>query len=164
MGPGVRKTLVLGYMRIFLLLILIAWCCFQLIEWITEGILLTTISGFGFFGNALSIYVLLRPSVRGTFSNILTGLATFDAAFLVLAILTFGLPTIAGDFYRKVVFPPITPLCMGLIHTFRDFSAVFDIAFKMPVQWQSGFDKFHVYWKCCHKVTSTITSKTWARL
>ena len=88
---------------------------------------MTTISGFGFFGNALSIYVLLRPSVRGTFSNILTGLATFDAAFLVLAILTFGLPTIAGDFYRKVVFPPITPICMGLIHTFRDFSAVFEV-------------------------------------
>ena len=73
----------------------------QLFEWVTEGVLLTTISAFGFFGNGLSIYVLLRPSVRGTFSNILTGLATFDALFLLLAILTFGLPVIAGDFYNK---------------------------------------------------------------
>jgi len=95
----------------------------ELFEWITEGVMLTTISGFGLFGNALSIYVLLRPSVRGTFSNILTGLATFDALFLILAIVTFGLPIIAGDVYRKILYPPITPICYGLVHTFRVGSA-----------------------------------------
>ena len=92
-------------------------------EFVTEGVLLTTISAFGFIGNSLSIYVLLRPTVRGTFSNILTGLATFDALFLVLAILTFGLPTLDGEYYGNVFFPHIAPVCYGLIHTFRVGSA-----------------------------------------
>ena len=37
----------------------------EFIEWITEGVLLIIISIFGFVGNALSIYVLLRPTVKG---------------------------------------------------------------------------------------------------
>ena len=65
----------------------------QFIEIITEGVLLIIISIFGFVGNALSIYVLLRPTVKGIFSNILMGLASFDALFLICAIVTFGLPT-----------------------------------------------------------------------
>ena len=65
----------------------------QFIEFITEGVLLIIISIFGFVGNALSIYVLLRPTVKGIFSNILMGLASFDALFLICAIVTFGLPT-----------------------------------------------------------------------
>ena len=51
-----------------------------------------------------------------------TGLATFDALFLILAIVTFGLPIIAGDVYRKILYPPITPICYGLVHTFREHS------------------------------------------
>ena len=38
----------------------------------------------------MSIYVLLRPTVRGSFSKILMGLASFDALFLLCAIATFG--------------------------------------------------------------------------
>ena len=34
----------------------------------------------------------LKPSVRGIFSSVLTGLATFDALFLMGAIVTFGMP------------------------------------------------------------------------
>ena len=35
------------------------------VEFITEGVLLLSISILGFVGNALSIYVLLRPTLRG---------------------------------------------------------------------------------------------------
>ena len=55
-------------------------------EFITEGVLLIVISILGFIGNSMSVYVLLRPSVRGIFSNILMGLASFDALFLLCAI------------------------------------------------------------------------------
>ena len=62
----------------------------EFIEFITEGVLLIAISIFGFIGNSMSIYVLLRPTVRGSFSKILMGLASFDALFLLCAIATFG--------------------------------------------------------------------------
>ena len=68
-------------------------------EYVTEGVLLTLVSILGLIGNILSIYVLLRPSVRGVFSTILTGLASFDALFLAVAPFTFGLP-ILSSFYR----------------------------------------------------------------
>ena len=67
-------------------------------EYVTEGVLLTSISVLGLVGNILTIYVLLRPSVRGVFSNILTGLASFDALFLAIAPVTFGLPVLSEDF------------------------------------------------------------------
>ncbi len=43
--------------------------------YITEGLMLTSISTFGFIGNVLSIWVLLRSSLRGNFSYQLTSLA-----------------------------------------------------------------------------------------
>ena len=43
--------------------------------YITEGVMLTSISAFGFIGNILSIWVLLRSSLRGNFSYQLTSLA-----------------------------------------------------------------------------------------
>ncbi len=58
----------------------------HMFEFITEGVLLIVISILGFIGNSMSIYVLLRPTVRGSFSNILMGLAAFDAMFLICAI------------------------------------------------------------------------------
>ena len=64
-------------------------------EYVTEGVLLTSISVLGLIGNVLAIYVLLRPSVRGVFSNILTSLASFDALFLATAPFTFGLPILS---------------------------------------------------------------------
>jgi hypothetical protein len=57
---------------------------------------LSVISFFGLLGNVLSIYVLLKPSLRGIFSNVLTGLATFDALFLLGAIVTFGMPHLSS--------------------------------------------------------------------
>ncbi len=80
--------------------------------------LLIIISTFGFVGNALSIYVLLRPTLRGIFSNILMGLASFDAFFLICAIVTFGLPTVS-DWYEKNIFLTIMPVSYGLTHTAR---------------------------------------------
>ena len=54
------------------------------------------------------------------FNDILyfTGLATFDALFLLLAIVTFGLPTLSVE-YKENVFLQIMPICYGLTHTFR---------------------------------------------
>lgn len=88
------------------------------LEFILSGVLLIIISIFGFVGNALSIYVLLRPSVRGIFSNILMGLASFDAMFLICAIVTFGLPTVS-EWYKKNIFLTIMPVSYGLTHTAR---------------------------------------------
>ena len=47
------------------------------VQFITEGVLLIIISLLGFIGNSMSIYVLLRPTVRGSFSQILMGLGTY---------------------------------------------------------------------------------------
>ena len=88
------------------------------VEFITEGVLLIIISILGFVGNALSIYVLLRPTLRGIFSNILMGLASFDALFLICAIATFGLPTVSS-WYKKNVFLKIMPVSYGLTHLAR---------------------------------------------
>ncbi len=43
--------------------------------YITEGVLLTSISACGFIGNLLSVIVLLRSSLKGNFSYQLTSLA-----------------------------------------------------------------------------------------
>ena len=43
--------------------------------YITEGVMLTSISACGFIGNILSVWVLLRSSLRGNFSYQLTSLA-----------------------------------------------------------------------------------------
>ena len=71
----------------------------EMFEYVTEGILLTSISILGLIGNIMAMYVLLRPSISGIFSNILTGLASFDALFLATLPFTFGLP-ILSTYYR----------------------------------------------------------------
>ena len=43
--------------------------------YITEGLMLVSISTCGFIGNSMSIWVLLRSSLRGNFSYQLTSLA-----------------------------------------------------------------------------------------
>merc|ERR1711899_563551 len=90
------------------------------VEFITEGVLLITISILGFLGNSMSIYVLLRPTVRGSFSKILMGLASFDALFLLCAIATFGLPTVSPS-YKTDFFIHVMPITYGLTHTTRVF-------------------------------------------
>ena len=42
---------------------------------VTEGVLLTTVSAFGFVGNLLSVWILLKSSLKGNFSKQLTSLA-----------------------------------------------------------------------------------------
>ena len=73
----------------------------DIFEYIGEGVLLTSISVLGFLGSLLAINVLLQPALRGTFSNILTGLATFDALFLATLPFTFGLP-ILSPYYMVI--------------------------------------------------------------
>ena len=66
----------------------------DIFRFVTEGILLTVVSIFGLIGNSMSIIVLTRASgvVRqggASFSKLLRGLATFDALFLFIAIISF---------------------------------------------------------------------------
>ena len=59
-----------------------------------EGVILTTVSVLGLVGTLMSIYVLLKPRLKDCFSTLLTGLAVCDSAFLLLAVLNFGLPSL----------------------------------------------------------------------
>ena len=88
----------------------------KLITFYGEGVLLTAVSTFGLVGNVMSIIVLTRsmnsrasagPNSAGSsqsFSNLLRGLATFDALFLLVAIMSFGMPKMSA-FYLKHIFP-----------------------------------------------------------
>ena len=66
---------------------------------IVDGVVLTSVSVFGVIGTFMSIFVLIKPRVRGNsrdlFSKFLTALAVYDSMFLFLAILLFGLPTLS---------------------------------------------------------------------
>ena len=79
----------------------------EMFEYVTEGVLLTSISVLGLIGNILAMYVLLRPSLRGIFSNILTGLASFDALFLATLPFTFGLPILSPYYRASYLYCPI---------------------------------------------------------
>ena len=79
----------------------------EMFEYVTEGVLLTSISVLGLIGNILAMYVLLRPSLRGIFSNILTGLASFDALFLATLPFTFGLPILSPYYRESYLYCPI---------------------------------------------------------
>jgi len=70
----------------------------------------------------------------GSFSNLLCGLATFDALFLSIAITSFGLPELS-DWYNRAVFQPIMPIVFGLLHTFRVGSVYVTLAVT--------FERFH---------------------
>jgi hypothetical protein len=53
-----------------------------------------------------------------SFSNLLQGLAIFDALFLFIAIISFGIPQLS-EWYSEYVFVHIMPVALGLLHTFR---------------------------------------------
>ena len=61
-------------------------------EYVVDGILLNVVSVFGLVGTILAIRVLLKKSLRNSFSTLLVGLAVCDANFLLLAVLIIGLP------------------------------------------------------------------------
>ena len=105
----------------------------------TEGVLLTIVSIFGLIGNSMSIIVLTRASkvVRqggASFSKLLRGLATFDALFLFIAIISFGFPQLS-KWYTRNVFLYIMPIVFGLLHTFRVGSVYVTLAVT--------FERFH---------------------
>ena len=123
----------------------------DIFRFVTEGILLTLVSTFGLIGNCMSIFVLTRASgvVRqggASFSKLLRGLATFDALFLIIAIISFGFPQLSR-WYSKNVFLYIMPIVFGLLHTFRVGSVYVTLAVT--------FERFHAiicplkhfYWK-----------------
>ncbi|CAM6054402.1 unnamed protein product [Sphagnum tenellum] len=90
----------------------------NLFSFVTEGVLLTSISILGLVGNAMSVFVLLKTSMRGNFSKLLTSLASFDGLFLLSAIFTFGLPVLSAR-YKQQVYIYVIPITYGLSHTFR---------------------------------------------
>ena len=105
----------------------------------TEGVLLTIVSIFGLVGNCMSIIVLTRASgvVRqggASFSKLLRGLATFDALFLFIAIISFGFPQLSR-WYTRNIFLYIMPVVFGLLHTFRVGSVYVTLAVT--------FERFH---------------------
>jgi hypothetical protein len=108
-------------------------------RFVIEGVLLTAVSIFGLVGNSMSIIVLTRASgvVRqggASFSKLLRGLATFDALFLFIAIISFGFPQLSR-WYNKNVFLYIMPVIFGLLHTFRVGSVYVTLAVT--------FERFH---------------------
>lgn len=123
--------------------------------YLTEGVLLTIVSTFGIVGNIMSVIVLTRSSSFKTtnsgggggnlsgvgggcgsssFSNLLRGLATSDALFLIMALLAFGLPHLSAR-YKESLFTYIMPVCFGLLHTFRVGSVYVTLAVT--------FERFH---------------------
>ena len=101
--------------------------------------MLSLVSTFGLIGNCMSIIVLTRASgvLRqggASFSKLLRGLATFDALFLIIAIISFGFPQLSR-WYSKNVFLYIMPIVFGLLHTFRVGSVYVTLAVT--------FERFH---------------------
>lgn len=66
--------------------------------------------------------------------SLLRGLAAFDALFLLLAILSFGLPHLS-KWYNDTVFMQMMASCFGLMHTFRTGSVYITLAVT--------FERFH---------------------
>ncbi len=122
----------------------------KLFTFIGEGILLTCVSVFGLVGNVMSIIVLTKAmrsrstgqcvgagsslSSSSSFPNLLRGLATFDALFLLLAIFSFGMPKMS-DSYKRNVFVHLMAMFFGLLHTFRVGSVYVTLAVT--------FERFH---------------------
>ena len=94
-----------------------------------EGLVLTAVATFGLVGNCLSIIVLFQKSFRSSFSNLLRGLAYCDALFLIMAILSFGLPQLTL-WYKNHVFMHMAPVIFGLLHTCRVGSVYVTMAGK----------------------------------
>ena len=87
----------------------------------------------------MSIIVLTRASgvVRqggASFSKLLRGLATFDALFLLIAIISFGFPQLSR-WYSRNIFLYIMPIVFGMLHTFRVGSVYVTLAVT--------FERFH---------------------
>ena len=114
--------------------------------YITEGVILTLVSCFGLVGNVMSIFVLMRVAVQGSFSNLLCGLACFDALFLLTAILAFGIRNLS-PWYEKHLFIYIMAASFGLLHTFRVGSVMVTLAVNFERFYAIVFPLKHFRWK-----------------
>ena len=64
-------------------------------QFLIDGVILTAVSVFGIVGTLMSIRVLVTPQLKSNaFSGLLVYLAFCDTNFLVMAVLTIGLPQI----------------------------------------------------------------------
>ena len=60
-------------------------------------------------GNIMSIFVLCSKELRNEFSTLLTALSSFDALYLLMAILLFGIPNLSV-FYSEYILSRIMPI------------------------------------------------------
>ena len=85
---------------------------------LVEGVALTAVSALGVVGTAMSVGVLVKRSVRETFSALLTGLAVCDTLFLLTSLVMFGLPKLWMWFAVNVT-GPSAAVTFGLLHIWR---------------------------------------------
>ncbi|XP_022256354.1 FMRFamide receptor-like [Limulus polyphemus] len=88
-------------------------------HFIVTGVLSTTVSLFGIVGNIISLLILSQRQMRTSINCCLQGLATFDTAVLVTAMLMLCLPTIGSKVstlssYTNTIFPVIVPVVYPL--------------------------------------------------
>lgn len=57
----------------------------------------------------MSIFVLCSKELRNEFSTLLTALSSFDALYLLMAILLFGIPNLSV-FYSEYILSRIMPI------------------------------------------------------
>ncbi|XP_013773577.1 FMRFamide receptor-like [Limulus polyphemus] len=91
----------------------------SLFHFIVIGVLSTTVSLFGIVGNVISLIILSHKQMRTSINCCLQGLATFDTAVLVTAMLMLCLPTIGSKVsmlssYTNIIFPVIVPVVYPL--------------------------------------------------
>ena len=95
----------------------------------------------------MSVCVLIKPSVRETFSALLTGLAICDTFFLVCSLLIFGLPRLLS-WFTKQVRSPVFPYIFCLLHIFRVGSTYLTLSVTLER-----------YWAICHPLSRQIKQR-----
>lgn len=118
----------------------------EMFDFITEGVLLTTVSVIGLIGNLMAFHVMIRKSTRDSFSNNLRGLSVFDAGFLLLAILTLGLQRLSSE-YKSTIFVEMSFIYFGLLHTFRVGSVCVTVCINIERVFAIVFPLKSVTWK-----------------
>ena len=91
----------------------------NLIEFVTNGILICVIGAMGILGNTISILILSRPEMKSSINCCLLGLSCMDLILLITSFLMFALPVISRysgimTLYFYYIYPRITPFIYTL--------------------------------------------------
>lgn len=95
-------------------------------EFITEGVILTTLGVLGIIGNVISLIILSRPEMRSSVNCGLQGLAFFDTIVLISSVTMMGLQKLG---YRVSIL---------YRYTFEMFPFVVMFAYPIGLQAQTG--------------------------